>query len=98
MEKMSEFPKKLKWGSTKYLKAGSLYLLKGRGGVAWFLPVEQPFSRSSIDIPIESYMLYLGETRRVITYWQFFHLGLQRKIEAANNSFAREILEVAEGT
>ena len=89
---MTSLPAKLKWGSTKYLKVGSLYLL--RDTRCGFFPLD---SFSAVRLPQESYMLYLGHnTVRNVTCWQFFHLGLQMKIEAGNRGFASHILEVAE--
>lgn len=89
---------KLKWGSTKYLKVGALYLLRDKSTA--FFPVRPPDEPhvNSLELPRESYLLYLGINKRAITYWQFFHLALGQKIEAGNNDFAKHILEVSEPT
>lgn len=90
---MKPGPKKLPWGSTKYLKIGSLYLLTDPGGTAFF--DASLLLSNTLAFPKDSYIIYLGESKRSITYWQFMHLGLGKVIEAGNNSFARNLLELA---
>jgi hypothetical protein len=89
--------KKVKWGSTKYLKKGALYFLAEPGFVAWWnIKNDSIVLNASIDLPENSYMIYLGEEYNTITYWKFWHLGLNENIVAANNDFAQDILEISE--